>query len=243
MLTKKFFSIKKGVFLLCVLSVMCMLSGCVESRNLSEEDQDVIAEYSAGVLLQHYSKYNRRLEKSENPEPAAPDPAVPAPTPTPKEEPGGTESFVPGSEEADPEENVNEVSLNDLYNVPGLKVQYDSYVVCKSYPKNSAMQLTAKEGERLLVVRFHVKNTKSGPLKVNLIKRNIDYVMNLDGTEYKPTIAIQQNGGMNYLKTNLKPGATETAILLFEIPKASGNPGSLTMTVRDGDNVSVINCK
>lgn len=241
MLKKEIFSIKKGFFLLCLLSSMCMLAGCAEGKDLSEEEQDVIAEYSAGILLQHYSKYNRRLEKQENPQPAATDPEAPAPTP--KEEPGGTQSFVPGSEEADQEENVNEVSLNDLYNVPGLKVQYDSYVVCKSYPKNSAMQLTAKEGERLLVVRFHVKNTKSGPLKVNLIKRNIDYVMNLDGTEYKPTIAIQQNGGMNYLKTNLKPGATETAILLFEIPKASGNPGSLTMTVRDGDNVSVINCK
>lgn len=242
MLKKKFFFLKKGIFLLCLLSSMCMLAGCAEGKDLSEEEQDVIAEYSAGILLQHYSKYNRRLEKQEKPEPAATDLATA--TPEPKEEPGQTQQSVPGSDETDPEENVNEVSLDDLYHVPGLEVQYDSYEICKNYPKKSSMfQLSAKEGERLLVVRFQVKNKKSKPLKVNLIKREIDYLMDLDGTEHKPTIAIQENGGMNYLKTNLKPEASETAILLFEIPEASRNPESLTLTVREGENASVIKCK
>lgn len=242
MLKKKFFFLKKGTFLLCLLSSMCMFAGCTEGKNLSEEEQDVIAEYSAGVLLQHYGKYNRRLEKQEKPEPTATNLATAAPEL--KEEPGQTQQFVPGSDETDPEENINQVSLDDLYHVPGLEVQYDSYVICNNYPKKSSMfQLSAKKGERLLVVRFQVKNTKSKPLKVNLIKRELDYLMDLDGTEYKPTIAIQENGGMNYLKTNLKPGVSETAILLFEIPEDSQNPESLTLTVRDGENASIINCK
>lgn len=233
---------KKAIFLLCLLFSVCMLAGCVEKKDLSEEQQDVIAEYSAGILLQHYNKYNRRLVKEEKPESA--DTQLTAPTATPTPEPDQAGQSVQGNAEADQQENVNEVSLDELYNIEGLKVDYDSFVIGKSYPKKSSMfQLTAKKGENLLVVRFRLKNTKSKPLKVNLIKRKIDYVMNMDGTEYKPTIVIQENGGMNYLKTNLKPGASETAILLFEIPEASQNPESLTLTVRDGENASIIMCE
>ena len=218
---------------------MFTLAGCVKVTELNEEEQDIIAEYSAGILLQHDAKYSRKLLKSEE----TPAPEVTA-APVVTEEPA--QSPQTGSQAGDdttPEETVNAVTLDELYHVKGMDVSYDSYTICREYPKKSSdFQLTSKKGERLFVVRFQVKNTSSSDLKLNLIKRKIGYQLDLDGTAYDPTIVMQKNGGLNYLKTNLKAGASEEAILVYEIPETV-QPAAAVLTVKDGDNAATIPLK
>lgn len=254
---------KKGILLLCLCFSMVMLAGCSYSTKLSTEDQDKIAEYSAGVLLQHYTKYSRRLIKQEEASPQATEESAGTMSPT---EQGQTQSdntvenyttgtggsgtgsaAASGSDSAgkdgNEEENINEVSLQDLYHVAGMNVSYDSYVVCKEYPKkSSAVKLTAKKGQRLIVVRFDLKNETSKNLKVKLDrkKRDIKYSLDVDGAVYNPSMVMQANGGMNNLNTSLKAGGSEKAVLVFEIPKASQDPGSAVLTVKEGENRSVV---
>lgn len=269
---------KKGVLLLCLCFSMVMLAGCAGGTELTEEEQDKIAEYSAGILLQHYDKYSRRLVRQETvpQETAAPG----AETPVSGNEPvqpqagqtgGGTAGDGTSSsgntaantgdgtsgsgntaantggetpDEGEGQENINEVPLGDLYHVKGMNVSYESYAVCKEYPKkSSAFKLTAKDGQRLFVVRFRLKNKASKDLKVNLRSRKIGYSLDVDGAVYKPTIVMQKNGGMNYLNTKLKAGGSETAILVFEIPEASQNPGAAVLTVKENENASVVQLK
>lgn len=233
---------RQNILLLCLCFSVFGLVGCTSAKNLTEEEQDMIAEYSAGVLLQHEEKYEQRLIKQDaapTQEPTAEPAAVtPVPTVTPA---SGEES-----QSEDEEEKLNEISLDQLYHVDGLKVTYDSYLFCKEYPKKSnAFQMTAKKGERLMIVRFNVQNTTSKVLKVNLLKREIGYSLEIDGETYEPTIAIQKNGGLNYLKTSLEPGKSEEAIVVYNIPKekAEAAKESLVITVRDGDNVSKVQIK
>ena len=94
-----------------------------------------------------------------------------------------------------------------------------------------------------MIVRFQVKNATSKKLKVDLVKRKISYSLDMDGTVYDPSIAIQENGGLNFLKTNLKPGASESAILVYEIPEDAKEANSLVLTVKDKQNVSTIQVK
>lgn len=229
---------KKKILLFCLCASMCMLVGCVGGKSMTEEQEDIIAEYSAGVLLRNYDKYNQRLVKTETIAPAVTEPPAAAPATEPPAP--DTDTSQPGAEE---KEQLNEVPLDDLYHVAGMKVSYDSYVACNEYPKNSPMQLTAKKGQFLLVVRFNVKNKSSKPLAVNLIKRKIAYSLNMGGKEYQPVIAMQENGGMNFLKTKLKAGASEQAILVYEIPDESKDPESMVLTVKDGGNAATIRLK
>lgn len=229
---------KKRILLLCLCASMCMLVGCAGGKSLTEEEQDMIAEYSAGVLLRNYDKYNQRLVKTEPITPAVTEQPAATPTAEPTVPDSGTSQ--PGAEE---EEQLNEVSLDDLYHVAGMKVSYDSYVACNKYPKDSPMQLTAKKGQFLLVVRFVVKNKSSKPLAVDLMERKIAYPLDMGGKVYQPAIAMQENGGMNYLKTKLKAGASEKAILVYEIPDESKDPESMVLTVKDGGNAATIRLK
>ena len=70
-------------FLCAVLAVSVLsLTGCADIKNLSEEQENEIAEYAAGVLLQNSDKYPYRLiakEEKEVTETPTPMPATPTP--------------------------------------------------------------------------------------------------------------------------------------------------------------------
>lgn len=219
---------RKYILSLCLCLSIFTLAGCVESKDLTEEEQDMIAEYSAGVLLQHEDSYDRKLIKQEivlTPEPVVTPDATPAPVETEASE----------SVAADGEEDAgNEMPLNDLYHVAGMKVSYDSYEVCKEYTP----EVVAGPEKRMFVVKYTVKNTTAKPLKINLTKRKIAYRLNLDGTDYDADPAFLENGGMNFLKTTIKANSSEKAVVVFEIPKTAQNPGSAVLTVKDNDNIS-----
>lgn len=234
---------KKCILLFCLCFSVVVLAGCDSGSELTTEERDKIAEYSAGILLQHYGKYSRRLVRQET---AAPDnteiPAAATPVPVGKDKEPVESDETPA--EGGQEENLRAVSLNDLYHVSGLNVRYRSYAVCKEYPKKtSSFQLSAKKGQRLVVMQFDLKNTAKKPLQVNLGERQIDYQLDVDGATYKPTIAIQKNGGMNYLDTKLKPGQSEKAILVFEIPENSSSFGAAVLTIKEGDSASTVRLK
>ena len=67
-------------FLCAVLAVSVLsLTGCADIKNLSEEQENEIAEYAAGVLLQNSDKYSYRLitkEEKEVTETPTPMPAT-----------------------------------------------------------------------------------------------------------------------------------------------------------------------
>lgn len=231
---------KKGILLFCLCLSVVVLAGCDSGSDLTAEEQDKIAEYSAGILLQHYGKYDRRLIKQETAAPQNTElPAVVTPVPAEDDKNPVDADSVPEGEEQ--KEVVNEVSLNDLYHIAGMNVRYRSYAVCKEYPKKtSSFQLTAKKGQRLVVVQFDLKNTAKQSLHVDLSKREIEYLLDVDGVSYKPSIVIQKNGGMNYLDTKLKPGGSEKAILVFEIPSNSSEFSSAVLNIKEAGNASVI---
>lgn len=219
---------KKCILSLCLCFSMFALAGCVSSKNLTEEQQDIIAEYSAGILLQNADKYERKLVRQDMP-------LVPEPTTTPQVT-AGTETMpvedsdvATGGEEGETE---NEVPLNDIYGMAGMEVSYDSYTVCKKYAESEVSEIPVREGNCLYVVKFKVKNTTSKELKVNLIKRKITYSLELDGDRYDAKPSILKNGGMNYLKTKIKAHSSEEAILIFEVPETTKNAASAVVTVR-----------
>lgn len=214
---------RKCILSVCLCLVMFMLAGCVQVRELTEEEQDIIAEYSAGIILQHAENYKKRLEKQEPP--AVPESsqlpqATAAPENTPEPAP------AEGSEE---EPSLAKVSLDDLYQVSGMKVEYTSYKSCDNYTN----QIEAHEGEWFYVVNFRVSNTTKKPLKVDLSGRRIKYLLNVDGSEYQAHPSFLDNGGMDFLKTKIPPGASEKAAVVFRVPEKAKNPGTVTLTVRD----------
>ncbi|MCR5691765.1 MAG: DUF4352 domain-containing protein [Eubacterium sp.] len=132
--------------------------------------------------------------------------------------------------------------LEDIYGKEELAVTYKSYEFMDKY-RESSSQITASEGNTLLLVKFKVKNLASSKRRIRLGKKKIEYSLNVDGSVYKPGISILDNMGLNYLDTTLDAGKSEEADLVFEMSKDKISASSITLTVTRGDQVSGVKIK
>ncbi len=221
---------KKYIFSFCLCFSMFALTGCISSKDLTEQEEDIIAEYSAGILLQNEDKYERKLVRQDMP-------LVPEQTTAPQvnAEPETPPVQTLDSGAGGETETESEVPLNEIYQIEGMEAAYDSYMVCKKYTESGTSEISAKKGNILYVVKYKVKNTTSKKLKVNLIKRKIAYSLALDGTSYDATPSFLKNGGLNYLETTIKAHSSEEAMLVFEVPETAKNAASAAVTVRIQD--------
>ncbi len=235
-----------------ITGCLFVLTGCIGTTELSEDESNLISRYAAGVLLNHSEEYQGRLAADSVPVEASPIPTImPTPevaveTPFVTNEPSkqGTEGETGGNSEIGQSDtvqditdkrNVNTENFGDIYKLKGIDFSYTGYTFCESYPKNDSIyQIVSNEEESLLVVKFKVHNATSKKKSVNLIKRKINYELDADGSTYKPTISMLENGGLNFLKTKLKAGRKEEAVLIYSVPQKVKKAQSLSIFVSDG---------
>lgn len=255
---------KKIMVVSAVVMSMVTLSGCMGVKDLSDEHTEMIAEYSAGVLLRYSDEYERRLitaeqilkDQKEGHSTKVPDSTPAAVTPVPESSPVQSVSGTPvsagspaGEEGAQGEEpaekdDSTEVALNQLLHIAGVDFSYQSYRFCDKYTeKGNDSPIFAEKGNTLLVVSFQVKNTSGRKKKVNLMKRKIDYPLTIDGNEYLPRISILKNGGLNYLNTVIPKGKTETAVLIYNVASERKNGTEINLVARERKNKTSIQLK
>ncbi len=230
---------------LLLSAVVATLCGCSGIGGLSEENSDLVAEYSAGVLLRFSDQYQYRLitkdqlaaeqqkksgegETAETPQPATAPPDVSSDSSA-----GGVE----GTSEQQP------VSLNDVYQQSGLDFSFKSGRFCNRYREKGGAPIVAQAGEVLYVVSFRVKNTSGKAKSVDLRKSGISYLLTLDDSEFQPGINILSNGGLNYLKTKIGKNETEEAVLIFNVAKSRKNASSIQLAVENGEKTALIKIK
>lgn len=226
-------------FLCAVLAVSVLsLTGCADIKNLSEEQENEIAEYAAGVLLQNSDKYPYRLITKEEKE------VTETPTPTPTSAAArasdAPQESQPEQTAAAPEDSKKEVSLDDLYHLKGVSILYTSYRLADKY---GSSQIRAEQGKKLLVAEFSLKNNSGAKKKVKLIdRRKISYQLNVDGTTYSPQISLLENQ-LDYLEATIAKGKSQKAVLVFQVDKNATNASSIDLSIEEGNNKTSVKMK
>ena len=224
-------------FLCAVLAVSVLsLTGCADIKNLSEEQENEIAEYAAGVLLQNSDKYPYRLITKEEKEVTE----TPTPMPAAAQASDAPQESQPEQTAAAPEDSKKEVSLDDLYHLKGVSILYTSYCLADKY---GSSQIRAEQGKKLLVAEFSLKNNSGAKKKVKLIdRRKITYQLNVDGTTYSPQISLLENQ-LDYLETVIAKGKSQKAVLVFQVDKNATNASSIDLSIEEGNNKTSVKMK
>ena len=226
-------------FLCAVLAVSVLsLTGCADIKNLSEEQENEIAEYAAGVLLQNSDKYPYRLITKEEKE--VTETPTPTPTSAAAQASDAPQESQPEQTAAAPEDSKKEVSLDDLYHLKGVSILYTSYCLADKY---GSSQIRAEQGKKLLVAEFSLKNNSGAKKKVKLIdRRKITYQLNVDGTTYSPQISLLENQ-LDYLETVIAKGKSQKAVLVFQVDKNATNASSIDLSIEEGNNKTSVKMK
>lgn len=217
---------RKKLRILSVLVVLVLtISGCgVSVIDLSDEQRDMVSEYIAAAILKNDTGYETRLVY--NPEVLEPEP-TPGPTPLPlvPSEPDATAAPASGdTQDGDTPTEAPEVladSMDALFDGT-VGVRATEYKVINSYDKDIYV-VEPSDGKKLLMVTFEVTNGGGKDSKIALQNQKISYRAQVDGSVYEPEQTIVEND-LQFLKTVLKAGKSQKALLFFEIDgKKAGN--------------------
>lgn len=237
-----------------VLSVLvCMvLTGCsmVPSLNLTQEQEELVSEYAAGVLVKYAMGHEMGLtpvtEEELNEEPIIPvDNTVAEQDDFVIEESSETPvvADVVSTDESAPSVIVSEVPIGQVFGIDGFDIAYSGYEIQKIYPSQESSDLVfsmqASNGKSLLVVHFNLTNGNESEATFDAASTNIKARVSVDGGERIPAqTTILLNDLLTYSESIASYGMVDS-VMVFEVPEeyeAGINSLNLILVGPSGEN-------
>ena len=193
----------KPVVMVCLLCIgMVALTGC-DSLDYTTEQEDVIANYAANILLRHDKNYKSDYISEE--------------------ETTTVDNSING-DGINGDTNVGKVSSAEdvtsaLHLPDGVTAQYVDYDVVDQYPDDSSTDIfvmKAVENSKLLVVKFNISNTTSQDISINIMSsvQKFKGIVN-DAKKYNAQLTLLLDA-LNTYEGTLKAGTSQTLILVYQ---------------------------
>ena len=239
--------IKKGMPL--VLAAL-LLTGCGdELAVLTESEEFIVVNYSAGTLAKHNSYqqegltmvYPREEEDvfSEDEEEQKPEE-----TKEPEAETEGESGGEAQDGQTEEEETSTAVSFTEALAVPGEGFSFKDYSVSSSYQQGEYFSLDAAEGNTFVILNVNMTNTGTEAAACDLLSQQPIFTLSInEEAGVKNEITMLENDLSTYTGT-LEAGQTVAGILLFEVPAASAESiSAFGLSVQMNDTTNEINMK
>lgn len=232
-----------GILLFCAI----ITAGCAHVPDLTDEQNNQIAEYMAASLLKYDENYDAVLEYDESILEITP---TPVPTPEPEQTQAPQESTEPVSGEGSEGETAAAATpaamslskdLSSVFGNDGVSlytVTADSAELAGRRYKDTLAAVEAAEGRQLMVVTFKIKNTADSSVKLDMTdkehrKNPIKFTASVGGNTLTPLPTILSND-LQYYKGEIPAGKSRSAVLLFEVDEGTDTDG-LTVTASNAD--------
>lgn len=250
---------KKGKLIGVLALVMCVMTGCVDHMpEMTQEQSDLIAEYAADLLLKYSPNYEYRLadellivegstEVSPEETTAEVETEEPVMSETQQEEKESihveTDIEVTQEEEETQETktqvepaSITEVDLAELFALEGMKLSYDSYEVCSSYPnkpESSGFTVSAAEDSALLIVHFTVENVSKEQVQCDLFEAGVDLSVNVNKSGEQSVLNTLLTNDITTFIETMDASDKQEIVAVFEI-EAEEEIENLTMKISKG---------
>lgn len=233
---------KKTLSILFIGGVIACLGGCYEPAKVSDHEMDLIAEYAAGVLVDHGTDSKEVLLTREEQTEEFQRLATPTPRPTlkPTDRPETTKSPVtptktPGGVTPEASNDREEIkkNLTELFDKDGFSFGYIDYVMTDLYQGENDLFAAAAAGKQLLVVRLEITNNanETGELKLNQgAEKNFVFTLRADTSSYRPSLTLLNEDIYTAYSCLFKAGETKKGVVVFEIKKDE-LPENISMSV------------
>lgn len=230
------------VFLMICAAVS--LTGCSASiPELSEAENDMVAEYAAGLLLKYDKNYDGALpvagEKAVKPETLE---DIPEETTEESEVPAENEDAISGDSEVSEEmasENII-VDIAAFLELEGISIDYAGYEITDSYVEgdNIAFSMDATPGNQLLVVKLNLTNTQPEDIEVDMLnKKDVRFRLIVNNGAKKNVLYTMLLDDFSIYKNTIAAGTTEQAVLICEITEEeAATVETIDLYMRNGEN-------
>lgn len=241
---------KKILFPIAMFASALALTSCADAMpDLTEEQQDIIAEYSAQQLLKYCSYYDDGLDQEamtdEETETETEDQSV-EDAPEDTQTDGGTTEETETMEaqtESVQTLNLDQVDLAELLQQDEFEITYDKYEIDTSYPQdaNASFSLDAPTGKEFLVLFFSAENMSSEEATFDILNTDIKFKMNLNDLGYKSNLSTLLMDDLSTCEDQFTGNETKEYVLILQMNESDVTDAeTLILEIESGDNTTQI---
>jgi len=221
--------------------MMSFLTGCNQVIELTKSEEQIIAEYAADAVLEHFGVFQHTIleelvvpEEEEEDVESVPEPII---EPTDEEEPEeGIQVVIPEMEDVSANANI---SIEEFFGIDGLQITYKDYEVVKTYPEDSEDELyfsiDATEGNNLLILKFDLVNLAGEDYQVNMIPYNMKFKVGINGEAQRWVLSTMLLNDLSTYNETVTAGSTVEVVLAREIPEDI-TVDSISFMMKNGDS-------
>lgn len=230
---------KRIVTVLMIGSLLFAVSGCGNQiPEMTEQQNALVTEYAAGLLLKYHADYNGRLVDTAVAPGEETVPMETIPTETMPEEmvsdnsvSGDAQEMVSAENDTIGDESVEEaekpaLAMSQVLGIDGFDVQYRSFEVCDAYPNTEVspeelfFAMKAGAGNKLLVLKIDITNISAQEALFNTLEKvdlDCKVIIN-DGDKKSAYVSMLDNDfmAMNHM---IAAGETKEAAIITELPE------------------------
>lgn len=239
-------------------------TGCGQVIDLTDEENHLIAEYAAELLLKYDRNYDTRYNPDELEDTTETMTETDATTEATTEvvtttEAATTEQDAPADGQTTQAQPVTDEAVKedigatvdsdfDIAAFVGesrISVRYAYYMVVDSYPSYDQdgmyIEVQAPEGYKLLVLKFEVENKTNEDQAVDLYNKDVNYNIVVDNSRTtKQMLTILADDLYTYDKT-VQASSREEAVLLYTVSDSVANKWTdLKLQVKYGGTSAVL---
>lgn len=239
-------------------------TGCGQVIDLTDEENHLIAEYAAELLLKYDRNYDTRYNPDELEDTTETMTETDATTEATTEvvsttEAATTEQDAPADGQTTQAQPVTDEAVKedigatvdsdfDIATFVGesrISVRYAYYMVVDSYPSYDQdgmyIEVQAPEGYKLLVLKFEVENKTNEEQAVDLYNKDVNYNIVVDNSRTtKQMLTILADDLYTYDKT-IQASSREEAVLLYTVSDSVANKWTdLKLQIKYGGTSAVL---
>lgn len=237
----------KKISAICLSILLCVscLTGCGSFPNLTDEEQDIIAEYAADLLIKYTANSPNRLTDTTGVVAQTPEP-IEEEKPVVEEEvveevPQNDAEVLDSTSQEMQEATSTYATIADALLLQGVMVDYQEYSILDSYPDGgeSYFSLDATSGSKLLVLRFNITNNSSESIALDFMESSTRFKVSLDGMGYKNTLATMLLDDLSTYVGTIPAGGMEEVVLITEWKEEDlNNISALTFYIKNNDDIT-----
>lgn len=229
---------KKVITGLLVLLCMAALTGCGKNDiSLTNEENDLVAEYIAGTLLKYsydnewkYQKLNT-AQKTGVTTTAGTNSSTQTPSqsqagnsqkPTASSSSAASTTTVSASGAAGTTSTDLMGSLPSALGLSGVTVKYKDYVTGSSYPSDAYVSVPAQSGCEVVAVELTLTNTSGQAVTLNS-SGNVTFKLEVGGTGVVNYASILKNDITALKNVSLAAGASKDVVVLFQVKESDAS--------------------
>lgn len=220
---------KKKLSIVFAVIMMLSFSGCAKVIALTENEENLIAQYASYTMIKH-SRYNDSLLLSKED--------------LLKAEQREEEYKKKAEEKKQQSETDKNITLSDAIGIKGLEFTYQGHDVLDEYSE-SIVTLGDRAGKKYVFLNFTLSNTSGENKTIDMITAKAKFKATINGSTvaHLPTLLPSDLATFNK-KTVISAGAKKNVFIVFEVSDDTAKEiKSLSLSMTKDGNAGAVAIK